>query len=111
MNVKRFTARTSRDALTLVRQAFGDDAVVLSTKPCAEGVEVLAMAPESVQQIERFSATAPNGNAPSNTPPRGSLQARAAAAIADKPQQRTLRQQAGAPQQQPARPLRSAANR
>ena len=44
MNVKRFTARTSRDALTLVRQAFGDDAVVLSTKPCAEGVEVLAMA-------------------------------------------------------------------
>jgi flagellar biosynthesis protein FlhF len=44
MNVKRFTARTSRDALTLVRQAFGEDAVVLSTKPCAEGVEVLAMA-------------------------------------------------------------------
>ena len=31
--------------LTLVRQALGDDAVVLSTKPCAEGVEVLAMAP------------------------------------------------------------------
>lgn len=57
MNVKRFTARTSRDALTLVRQAFGEDAVVLSTKPCAEGVEVLAMAPESVQQIERLSAT------------------------------------------------------
>lgn len=56
MNVKRFTARNSRDALTLVRQAFGDDAVVLSTKPCAEGVEVLAMAPESVQQIERMSA-------------------------------------------------------
>jgi len=59
MNVKRFTARTSRDALTLVRQAFGEDAVVLSTKPCAEGVEVLAMAPESVQQIERLSASGP----------------------------------------------------
>jgi flagellar biosynthesis protein FlhF len=57
MNVKRFTARTSRDALTLVRQAFGEDAVVLSTKPCPEGVEVLAMAPESVQQIERLSAS------------------------------------------------------
>jgi len=27
-----------------VRQALGDDAVVLSTKPCAKGVEVLAMA-------------------------------------------------------------------
>ncbi len=57
MNVKRFTARTSRDALILVRQAFGEDAVVLSTKPCPEGVEVLAMAPESVQQIERLSAS------------------------------------------------------
>ncbi|HJV61214.1 MAG TPA: flagellar biosynthesis protein FlhF [Albitalea sp.] len=56
MNVKRFTARTSRDALNLVRQSLGDDAVVLSTKPCAEGVEVLAMAPESMAQIERMSA-------------------------------------------------------
>ena len=56
MNVKRFTARTSRDALTLVRQAFGEDAVVLSTRPCAEGVEVLAMAPDGVQQIERVMA-------------------------------------------------------
>lgn len=54
MNVKRFTARTSRDALALVRQAFGDDAVVMSTRPCAEGIEVLAMAPESVQQLERI---------------------------------------------------------
>jgi flagellar biosynthesis protein FlhF len=58
MNVKRFTARTTRDALALVRQAFGEDAVVMSTRPCAEGVEVLAMAPESVQQIERVGATA-----------------------------------------------------
>jgi flagellar biosynthesis protein FlhF len=56
MNVKRFTARTSRDALALVRQAFGDDAVVMSTRPCAEGVEVLAMAPESIQQLERVRA-------------------------------------------------------
>ena len=58
MNLKRFTARTSREALALVRQAFGDDAIVMSTKPCAGGVEVLAMAPESLQQIERMGATA-----------------------------------------------------
>lgn len=64
MNVKRFTARTSRDALALVRQEFGDDAVVMSTRPCAEGVEVLAMAPESVQQLERVGATAPRVEAP-----------------------------------------------
>ena len=58
MNLKRFTARTSREALALVRQAFGDDAIVMSTKPCPGGVEVLAMAPESLQQIERLGAAA-----------------------------------------------------
>lgn len=56
MNVKRFTARTSREAFALVRQAYGEDAVVLSTKPCAEGVEVLAMAPEAVNQLEKVAA-------------------------------------------------------
>lgn len=77
MNVKRFTARTAREALTLVRQAFGDDAVVLSTKPCAEGVEVLALAPESAAQLERVSAaaslpvaTAPSAPAPTSAPER-----------------------------------------
>jgi flagellar biosynthesis protein FlhF len=64
MNVKRFTARTTRDALALVRQAFGEDAVVMSTRPCAEGVEVLAMAPESVLQIERLGASAERVQAP-----------------------------------------------
>ncbi len=58
MNLKRFTARTSREALALVKAAFGDDAVVMSTKPSAEGVEVLAMAPESLQQLERIGHTA-----------------------------------------------------
>ncbi len=68
MNFKRFTARTSREALTLVRQAFGEDAVVLSTKPCAEGVEVLAMPPEGMVHIEQLSATAPRVAAPSVAP-------------------------------------------
>ena len=64
MNLKRFTGRTPRDALALVRQAFGDGAVVMSTKPCAEGVEVLAMAPESVEHLERVGARLP---APTST--------------------------------------------
>lgn len=59
MNVKRFVAKTSRDALVQVRQAFGEDAVILSTRPCKEGVEVLAMAPESVAALETFSHPAP----------------------------------------------------
>jgi len=82
MNVKRFTARTSRDALALVRQAFGDDAVVMSTRPCADGVEVLAMAPESVEQLERVGAATPavQAKAPpaERLPAQRSLAARAA---------------------------------
>jgi flagellar biosynthesis protein FlhF len=58
MNLKRFTARTSRDALAMVKASFGDDAIVMSTKPCAEGVEVLAMAPESLRQLEQMGAQA-----------------------------------------------------
>ena len=87
MNVKRFTARSSREALALVRQALGDDAVVLSTKPSGDGVEVLAMAPESMQQIERMAtdnvppaAAAPLAPTASSAPrSRGSLAARASA--------------------------------
>jgi flagellar biosynthesis protein FlhF len=69
MNVKRFTARTSRDALALVRQALGEDAVVLSTRPSAEGVEVVAMAPESMAQIERMASDATPAEAPAVTAP------------------------------------------
>ena len=79
MNAKRFTARTSREAMALVRQAFGDEAVVLSNKPCAEGVEVLAMASEGMAQIERVAATAPRVSAP------GRVQARPAAPAAAAP--------------------------
>lgn len=70
MNVKRFTARNTREAMALVRQAFGDDAVVLSNKSCPEGVEVLAMAPEGMSQIERVAASAPRAAAPRQPAPQ-----------------------------------------
>jgi len=70
MNVRKFTARTSREALALVKQAFGPDAVVLSNKNVPEGVEVLAMAPEGMGQIEQIAATAPRTTArPQIAPP------------------------------------------
>jgi flagellar biosynthesis protein FlhF len=71
-NVKRFTARNSREALALVRQAFGEDAVVLSTRPSeGGGVEVLAMAPDGIGQIEKAAASAPLVRAPEAAPARG----------------------------------------
>ena len=80
MNVRRFTARSSRDALVLVRQALGEDAVVLSTKPCVDGVEVLAMAPEGMKQIERMAASVPVAAAPAKSLAERSA-ARAEAAV------------------------------
>ena len=68
MNYKRFTARTSREALNLVKQAFGDDAVVLSNKRSGDGVEVLAMAPEGFSQIEQAAARAPRAPVPVAVP-------------------------------------------
>jgi flagellar biosynthesis protein FlhF len=83
MNVKRFVAKTSREALVQVRQAFGEDAVILSTRPCKEGVEVLAMAPESVAALETFHG--PNATGP----------ARKAAPVAPKAQPAPPPQSAG----------------
>lgn len=82
MNVKRFTARTSREAFALVRQAFGEDAVVLSTKPCSDGVEVLAMAPDTVEQFERVSSPSA---AAQRTAQRDSLASRAERQTAERP--------------------------
>ena len=70
MNVKRFTARTAREALALVRQAFGAEAVVLSTRPCNEGIEVLAMGPEGMAQIEQAAAAAAAAPQPTPLAPR-----------------------------------------
>jgi flagellar biosynthesis protein FlhF len=56
MNMKRFAAPTTREAMQLVRAAFGEDAVVLSTKPCPVGIEVLAMGPEGLAEVQRQAA-------------------------------------------------------
>src|SRR5262245_41370998 len=81
MNVKRFIARSSREALNQVRMAFGADAVVLSNRPCDAGVEVLAMAPESIAQIEKAAATAPQEIAP----PKASARSTQSAAASNAP--------------------------
>ncbi len=69
MNVKRFVGRNSREAMQKVRLAFGDNAVVLSTKPCSDGIEVLAMPPETLAAIERFGEQAPAAAATARAEP------------------------------------------
>ncbi|MFP5391809.1 MAG: flagellar biosynthesis protein FlhF [Gammaproteobacteria bacterium] len=51
MNVKKFTAATSRDALRKVREALGPDAVILSNRPVDGVVEILALANDDVAAV------------------------------------------------------------
>ncbi|MFL6676016.1 MAG: flagellar biosynthesis protein FlhF [Massilia sp.] len=51
MNVKKFTAASSRDALRKVREALGPDAVILSNRPVDGVVEILALANDDVASI------------------------------------------------------------
>ena len=44
MNVRKFSASTSRQALQLVRQGLGPDALILSNRAVEGGVEILAVA-------------------------------------------------------------------
>ena len=41
MNIQRFTAATSREALAKARMAFGDGTLILSNRPVENGVEVV----------------------------------------------------------------------
>lgn len=43
MSVRKFTAGTTRDALRMVREELGDEAVILSNRKVAEGIEIMAM--------------------------------------------------------------------
>jgi len=51
MNVKKFTAATSREALRKVREALGPDAVILSNRPVDGIVEILALANDDVASM------------------------------------------------------------
>ena len=62
MNIKRFTAPTSREALAKARMAFGDGTLILSNRPTANGVEVVATAEDTLSALD-------GGAAPSSNPP------------------------------------------
>ena len=51
MNIQRFLAPTAREALTLARQTFGEGTLILSNRPTANGVEVVATAEESLATL------------------------------------------------------------
>ncbi len=56
MNIQRFTAPTSREAMAKARHAFGDSAVILSSRMTDDGFEVMAAAEESLAPVGKTAA-------------------------------------------------------
>jgi flagellar biosynthesis protein FlhF len=57
MNIQRFTAPTSREALAKARMAFGDGTLILSNRPTENGVEVVATAEDSLSALDQMPST------------------------------------------------------
>ncbi|VWD23250.1 flagellar biosynthesis regulator FlhF [Burkholderia lata] len=65
MNIRKFTGATSRDALRLVREALGADAVVLSNRTLDDGsVEIVALADSDLAAVTPPAAARPRIAAP-----------------------------------------------
>ncbi|ODT38481.1 MAG: flagellar biosynthesis protein FlhF [Lautropia sp. SCN 70-15] len=67
MNVKRYVARTTREALAMARAELGPDAVVLKSRPVADGVELFAMAEDAFDDAGA-EAQAPARREPGSAP-------------------------------------------
>lgn len=58
MNIQRFHAPTAREALAKARMAFGEGTLILSNRPTATGVEVVATAEDSLAALDQSHAAA-----------------------------------------------------
>jgi flagellar biosynthesis protein FlhF len=65
MNIQRFTAATSREALAKARQAFGEGTLILSNRPTENGVEVVATAEDTLAALDQNAGGQSNRQQPS----------------------------------------------
>jgi len=69
MNVKRYVAATAREALRRVKAELGPDAIVVSNKPVAEGVEIMAMSADGLAALAHNPAPNPAASGPGGKAP------------------------------------------
>lgn len=69
MTVKRFVGASARECLRRVKEELGPDAVVISNKPVENGVEIVAMSPESLDAISQQAPSARSTPAPAKPRP------------------------------------------
>lgn len=62
MNIQRFTAATSREALAKARMAFGEGTLILSNRPIENGVEVVATGEDSLAALDHGSSGSDGSN-------------------------------------------------
>ncbi len=74
MNIQRFTAATSREALAKARMTFGDGTLILSNRPTENGVEVVATAEDAIGSLQDSPPTSSSRSA-NAAQPRPSSQA------------------------------------
>ncbi|MGE5027790.1 MAG: flagellar biosynthesis protein FlhF [Betaproteobacteria bacterium] len=67
MNVRKFYANTAREALRQVRNTLGADAIILSNRQVAGGVEILAVTDMDI--VSMANAPAPEASQPANPAP------------------------------------------
>jgi len=68
MNVKRFFAPSTREALQTLKAELGADAIVLSNRAVAGGVEIMALPPEAIDTLHTLRTT-PSPKAPPRATP------------------------------------------
>jgi flagellar biosynthesis protein FlhF len=67
MGPERFVAASAAEALKQVRRALGPDAMVLSTKETADGVEIMAITPDALDQLSAGISRSTGGGAPGSS--------------------------------------------
>ncbi len=72
MNIQRFTAPTAREALAKARMTFGDGTLILSNRPTASGIEVVATGEDTLAELDR-NATSRQGSGLSRGPLRAPI--------------------------------------
>jgi flagellar biosynthesis protein FlhF len=73
MGPQRFTAKNAAEALKQVRQALGPEAMVLSTRESDDGVEILAITPDGLDEVSQTVARAGSSLQASRSTPSASL--------------------------------------
>lgn len=72
MILKKYTGKTSREALRKLREDLGEDAMVISTKELADGVEIIAMKEADAVDVmtQGGHEPRPSSNSTTNSPQR-----------------------------------------